>query len=91
MLLIEWGDPQTFWLNLTNLALGIVTLLALGILAASVAQELLARRRRSHEISGIDEEMRHMLHVHELGLTMADGGAPVNAPRTDAPANGSRK
>ena len=27
---IDWGNSQTLWLNLTNLALGIVTLLALG-------------------------------------------------------------
>ncbi len=46
---IDWGNQQTLWLNLTNLALGIVTLLALG-LAGGVAQEVFARRRKAHEM-----------------------------------------
>ena len=77
---IDWGNSQTLWLNLTNLALGIVTLLALGVLAFGVAQELLARRRKARELDALDDEVRHLLHVPELGLTMADGGEPLTPP-----------
>jgi hypothetical protein len=70
-------------LNLTNLALGIVTLLAVLVLVGGVAQELLARRRKAHQIESMDEEVRHMLRVPELGITMADGGEPL--PRKDEP------
>ena len=72
----DWSDPQTLWLNLTNLALGVITLLALAMVGVSVARELLARRRRAREVDGLDAELSHMLHVPELGLTMADGGEP---------------
>ncbi|MBS1858150.1 MAG: hypothetical protein JST11_22455 [Acidobacteria bacterium] len=77
---IDWSNSQTLWLNLTNLALGIVTVLAVVILCGAVAQELLARRRKARELAGMDEEMRHVLHVPELGLTMADGGEAMPAP-----------
>ena len=80
---IDWGNSQTLWLNLTNLALGIVTLLAVLVLVGGVAQELLARRRKAHQIESMDEEVRHMLRVPELGMTMADGGEPL--PRKDEP------
>ena len=87
---IDWGNPQTLWLNLTNLALGIVTLLALAILGVGVGQEILARRRRAREVDGINDEMRHMLHVPELGMTMADGGEPLPS-RINTPKKGPRK
>jgi len=79
---IDWGNPQTLWLNLTNLALGIVTLLGLLVVAGGIAQEVLAKRRKARELAGMDDEMRHMLNVPELGLTMADGGEPIPSPRT---------
>ena len=79
---IDWGNSQTLWLNLTNLALGIVTLLALFVVGFGVAQEVLAKRRRARELAGMDEEVRHLLHVPELGLTMADGGEPLPDPNS---------
>jgi len=82
---IDWGNPQTLWLNLTNLALGIVTVLALVVLAGGIAQEVLARRRKAREMAGLDSEVRHLLHVPELGLTMADGGEPLQQPPQDKP------
>jgi hypothetical protein len=83
---IDWGNSQTLWLNLTNLALGVVTLLALGMVAFGVAQEILAKRRKTREFAGMDTEVRHMLRVPELGLTMADGGEPLPSPKSDATA-----
>ena len=80
MFRIDWGNSQTLWLTLTNLALGIVTLLALVVVGFGVAQEVLAKRRRARELAGMDEEVRHLLHVPELGLTMADGGEPLPDP-----------
>jgi hypothetical protein len=81
MLGTNWNDPQTLWLNLTNLALGLATVLALAVLVAGVARELVLRRRRAREASGLDSEVAHMLRIPELGLTMADGGEPVSPPQ----------
>ena len=37
---------------------------------------MFARRRKAHEMPAMDDEVRHLLHVPELGFTMADGGEP---------------
>jgi hypothetical protein len=71
---MNWTDPQTLWLNVTNLALGIVTLLALLICAGGVAWELMHRGRRAHRMSRMDAELRTVFESAEVGLTMADGG-----------------
>ena len=80
----NWNDPQTLWLNLTNLALGLVTLTALLVVAGAVAWELVLKRRKAHEFGRMDADMRtmlagspHVFGVPELGLTMADGGEPI--------------
>ncbi len=69
--------PDTFWLNFTNLALGLVTLVCVLVVAAGVVRELqhrFARRRKSAD--------DHAFVTPELGLTMADGGERVE-PKQD--------
>jgi len=70
-----------FWLNVTNIALGVLVVLAVLLLGYGVVWEVIARRKR-HGLRDVDAEMQAMLHdqfshslsVPELGLTMADGG-----------------
>ena len=84
------AENWTFWLNMTNFALGIITLLALLVVFGAVGWDLLVRKehkaRESHgfDLSNIDAELRAMLHggshslsVPGLGLTMADGGERI--------------
>ena len=87
---INWSDPQTFWLNITNAALGVVVLISIAAVAIGVVQELYARRRL--RTNGLDREVRdlvadfhsgHALNVPGLGLTMADGGEPVDRKERD--------
>jgi len=80
----DWNDPQTLWLNLTNLALGLITVVAVLVLAGAVAWELVLKHRKAHAFGRMDGEIRamfsdspHVIGVPELGLTMADGGEPV--------------
>ena len=54
---VNWSDPQTLWLNLTNLALGVVTLAAVLVLVCGVGRELVLRRRKAN---ALDAEMRAM-------------------------------
>lgn len=81
------SDPSTYWLNLTNAALGIVVLICCLAVCFGVAQEILARRKRAATLSGIDREVAdlmnvygdsHAFHLPELGVTMADGGEQLN-------------
>jgi len=71
----NWSDPQTFWLNVTNAGLGIVTLVALFSVLGAVAVELYGRVKKRATTDAPDF---HTLHVPTLGLTMADGGEKID-------------
>jgi hypothetical protein len=76
-----------FWLNLTNIVLGIVVLLAVLVAGYGVAWELVSRRKKAHSLDSLKMEMKamwqnehaHGLRVPELGMTMADGGEPTKS------------
>jgi hypothetical protein len=88
---VNWNDPQTLWLNVTNLALGVVILAAVLMVAGAVGWELVFKHRRVRQTADIDAELHsmfdaaspHILQVPGLGLTMADGGTPVK-PATES-------
>jgi len=70
-----FSSPETFWLDLTNVALGLVTLICCVVLAAGVLQEVVVRvRKRAHVPVENDD---HAFALPALGLTMADGGEKV--------------
>ncbi len=66
----DWADPQTLWVNLTNAALGLFTLVCIFVVGLSVARELRARARTRERASADD----HAFDMPGLGWTMADGG-----------------
>jgi hypothetical protein len=63
---------ETFWLNFTNIALGLVTLVCVIAIVAGVVRELSHRLAHSHKLA--DD---HAFHTPDLGVTMADGGERV--------------
>jgi hypothetical protein len=75
-------DPSTYWLNIMNIALGVLVLAACLAVAFGVVQELTARRKKAGALSKLDHEVSglvsafdgHAFNVPGLGLTMADGG-----------------
>lgn len=87
------GDNWTFWLNMMNLALGIVTMLALVVVFGAVVWELVARWvRKAREMHRIEAEQGAMLHsgshstsVPGLGRTMADGGERIEPSESQGP------
>ena len=77
------NDPSTYWLTFTNAALGIVVLVCFIAVGVGIVQEIAARRRKSR---AMDRELHdlvaafddgHAFHVPTLGVTMADGGEPL--------------
>lgn len=74
------GDP--FWLNVTNIGLGVVILICVAVIAAGIMRDVVARRvRRAAVETEMDGELRALIGdggdlfaVPGLGLTMADGG-----------------
>lgn len=83
------GENWTFWLNMTNFALGMVTVVALVLVFSSVGWDLIVRKVNrvrgveSINVRTLDADLRallqgsHSLSVPELGLTMADGGERI--------------
>ena len=74
----------TFWLNVTNAALGLVVLGAVLIVGFVMFREYLrVKEPQAQAAAGVDtglaamiREESHRMIVPELGLTMADGGEP---------------
>ena len=76
-------DPEAFWLNVTNFGLGLLCVVCFFLVIGGVVHELVARRRRAlAEVLQFDV---HSLRVPELGLTMADGGEPLEKAAQEKP------
>jgi len=80
------SDPSTYWLTITNAALGVVVLICCFAVAIGVFQEIVAKRKKAASMSKIDREVSdlvasfqdgHTFHLPELGITMADGGEEI--------------
>lgn len=84
------GENWTFWLNMTNFALGIITVLAVVVVFFAVGWDLLVSKVHHRSVglenmnfNALDAELRamlqgsHSLSVPGLGLTMADGGERI--------------
>jgi hypothetical protein len=67
---IDWSDSQTLWLNLTNAALGVVTLICAGVIVKAILMQF-------GWFAAREKEDLHVLNVPGLGVTMADGGEPI--------------
>jgi hypothetical protein len=67
----QWSDPEVFWLNVTNAALGLVVVAAVAALLVSLGGEILARVRAS------SRDGAHTYRVPGLGTTLADGGEKI--------------
>ena len=79
------GDNWTFWLNMTNFALGAITLLALLLVFSAVGWELLVQWvRKPHATDGrevspraigsFDSEVRAMLQAQSHSLSVPELG-----------------
>ena len=80
------SDPSTYWLTFTNAALGVVVLVCCIAVGIGIVQEVAARRKKARASSQLDREVNdlvaafrdgHAFHVPSLGVTMADGGEPI--------------
>ena len=69
---IDIFDPQTMWLNITNIALGVVTLACVGAVAWGATREIVERIAAKQRVTV--ERDDHAFIIHGLGVTMADGG-----------------
>jgi len=93
------ANDWTFWLQVMNLALVAVTLLAAIVVTGAVGWELWARREhKARAADTLDAELwamsradLHTLSVPGLGLTMADGGERVEPSEEESSENKPRR
>jgi len=93
---LNWSDPQTLWLNIINLSLGLVTVVCIAASGYGVLQDVRERARKRASDRAIERAAMnvvsglggHAFDMPGLGLTMADGGEPVDksakAPKSTA-------
>ncbi len=72
---LDLGDPKTLWLNLTNIALGVVTVACFAVVGWGALTEAVKRLRARWGL--VPESDGHAFAVEGLGVTMADGGKKV--------------
>ncbi len=70
--MFELSDPRAYWLNVTNIGLGLVTLICLVALVRGVFLDLRGRIRGKTAFGTSGDD--HAFFEPELGITMADGG-----------------
>ncbi len=73
--MFDLSDPKTYWLNLTNIGLGLVTLVCCVVVARALFKDI-SERMRAHVQNAAQLDDHAFVHA-ELGLTMADGGERV--------------
>ncbi len=79
-----FDNPEAFWLNVTNIALGVVTVVCIAAVGWVVLQEVVQRVRGRVPSLAVQDD--HAFVIPALGLTMADGGERLDRP---APAAGA--
>lgn len=96
------NENWVFWLNITNVVLGAVVILAALAVGYGLVWEFVLRHKRAHRAAAnvdvefqkmLQNEFAHSMPVPELGFTMADGGdvlkTPPQAPK-DTKENGKK-
>lgn len=73
--MFDFSNPETMWLNTTNLVLGAVTLVCILAFAGVLAKELFERARERAAAPVLDD---HSFVYPDLGITMADGGEKID-------------
>ena len=71
------NESDTFWLNATNIVLGLVTLVCIAVMGTGLYQDLKARVLARRTVPAPADD--HAFVVPMLGVTMADGGERVDA------------
>jgi len=73
-------DSETLWLTITNVGLGIVTLICLIAVGSVIAKEVFADVRSKVRIPQLQDD--HSFALDDLGITMADGGKRIDEKET---------
>lgn len=94
------NENWVFWLNVTNVVLGAVVILAALAVGYGLVWEFVLRHKKAHRAAAnvdvefqklMQNEFAHSMPVPELGFTMADGGDILNPPPQAPKSNQNEK
>jgi len=69
-------DSETLWLTITNIGLGIVTLVCVIAVGIVITKEVFADARKKVKVPELQDD--HSFMLADLGITMADGGKRID-------------
>lgn len=72
----ELFNSETGWLNVTNAVLGLAVLVCFLVVGRAMVQEMLVRVSKRGRVHLAKDD--HAFNLRSLGITMADGGEPIN-------------
>lgn len=70
---------EVFWLNVTNLVLGVATLICLLVIGYTTIREIRQRPKAHVTEANREKADDHAFIIDGLGVTMADGGEKIGA------------
>ena len=79
--MFDLSDPKTLWLNVMNIALGLVTLICILLIGKAAWADIRSRAGKVVD-TAVDS---HAYTVEGLGLTMADGGERLDQDKQKRP------
>lgn len=74
--MFESFDAETSWLTITNISLGVVTVICIIAIGYVAVKEIFAHARESVRVPSLQDD--HSFALGDLGITMADGGERVD-------------
>jgi hypothetical protein len=87
-------DDWVFWLNVTNIALGVVVFLAVAMMLYALVWDMVSRYKKPRNLANLNAELAATSPdgrlAPGLGVTMADGGEPIK-PLPERPAEKKRR
>lgn len=78
-------ESETLWLNVTNIVLGLVTLVCFAAVVGVTIREVAARARKRVPVFANNDS--HTLVLSDLGITMADGGEKIDESQMNSTKN----
>lgn len=73
-------DSETLWLTITNIGLGVVTLVCIVAVGVVITKEIFADVRANVKVPELQDD--HSFMLADLGITMADGGKRIDEKET---------
>ncbi len=74
--MFESMDSETLFLTITNIGLGVVTVICIAAVGMVIIKEVFSEARSTVKVPHLQDD--HSFMLADLGITMADGGKRID-------------